>query len=104
MAFTVKTDVAKSGGYNSQKPQNSNSSASKNKKRDGPYCTHCKILGHTMDRCYKIHGYPLRYKTRSNNNSNATTHQVLLLMIDQEKFRDKIWERDLKRNGDFAKA
>ncbi|KAA8517066.1 hypothetical protein F0562_017116 [Nyssa sinensis] len=73
MAFAVKTDFTKSGGSGSQ---SSNSSASKNQKRDRPYCTHCKILGHTVDRCYKIHGYPPGYKFRSNNNSNAAAHQV----------------------------
>ncbi|XP_021771486.1 uncharacterized protein LOC110735604 [Chenopodium quinoa] len=25
------------------------------------YCDHCKMPGHTMDRCYKIHGYPPKY-------------------------------------------
>ncbi|KAJ0053636.1 hypothetical protein Pint_01350 [Pistacia integerrima] len=76
MAFAVKTDVAKFGGSSSQNSQNSNSNASKNQKRDRLYCTHCKILGHTVDRCYKIHGYPPGYKFRSNNNSNAVAHQV----------------------------
>ncbi|KAL5552689.1 hypothetical protein UlMin_040090 [Ulmus minor] len=76
MAFAVKKDVDKSGGSNSQKSHNSNFSASKNQKRDRPYCKHCKILGHIMDRCYKIHGYPPGYKFRINNNSNATAHQV----------------------------
>ncbi|KAA8550199.1 hypothetical protein F0562_001883 [Nyssa sinensis] len=76
MAFVVKTDVNKSGGSGPQNSQNSNSSASKNQKKDKPYCTHCKIRGHTVDRCYKIHGYPSGYKFRSNNNSNAAAHQV----------------------------
>ncbi|KAA8535110.1 hypothetical protein F0562_030113 [Nyssa sinensis] len=76
MAFAVKTDVTKSGGSGPQNSQNSNSSASKNQKRDKLYCMHCKIRGHTVDRCYKIHGYPPGYKFRSNNNSNATAHQV----------------------------
>ncbi|KAA8535721.1 hypothetical protein F0562_030716 [Nyssa sinensis] len=76
MAFAVKTNVAKSAGSSSQNSQNSISSASKNQKRDRPYCMHCKILGHTVDRYYKIHGYPPGYKFRSNNNSNAVAHQV----------------------------
>ncbi|KAL5576052.1 hypothetical protein UlMin_017751 [Ulmus minor] len=76
MAFAVKTDAVKTGGSNSQRSQNSNFNASKNHKRDRPYCTHCKILGHTMDRCYKIHGYPLGYKFKINNNYNIATHQV----------------------------
>ncbi|KAK0588509.1 hypothetical protein LWI29_001815 [Acer saccharum] len=73
MAFAVKTDVTKSGQSSSQNTQDS---TFKYQKRDRPYCTHCKILGHTMDRCYKIHGYPPRYKFRSNNNHNAAAHQV----------------------------
>ncbi|KAK0581786.1 hypothetical protein LWI29_017973 [Acer saccharum] len=76
MAFVVKTDVTKSGESSYRNSQNFNSSAFKNQKRDRPYCTHCKILGHTVDRCYKIHGYPLGYKFRSNNKSNAAVHQV----------------------------
>ena len=31
-------------------------------KRDRPLCTHCGIQGHTVDKCYKLHGYPLGYK------------------------------------------
>ncbi|KAL5569594.1 hypothetical protein UlMin_026169 [Ulmus minor] len=77
MAFAVKTNVTKSGGSGSQNSQNFTSNASKNKKRERPYCTHCKIHEHTMDRCYKFHGYPPGYKFRSNNNSNAAAaHQV----------------------------
>ncbi|KAL5537487.1 hypothetical protein UlMin_045928 [Ulmus minor] len=76
MAFAVKTEAVKTGGSNSQRFQNSNFNASKNQKRDRPYCTHCKILGHTMDQCYKIHGYPPGYKFKINNNSNAAAHQV----------------------------
>lgn len=73
MAFAVKTDVAKNGGSGSQ---SSNSTGSKYQKRDRPYCTHCKILGHSVDHYYKLHGYPPGYKFRSNNNTNAAAHQV----------------------------
>ncbi|KAL5543790.1 hypothetical protein UlMin_007574 [Ulmus minor] len=77
MTFAIKTDVVKSTGFGSQKSQNYNSNAFKNQKRDRPYCTHCKTLGHSMDRCYKIHGYPPGYKLKFNNNSNAAAaHQV----------------------------
>uniref|UniRef100_A0A2N9GTP1 Reverse transcriptase Ty1/copia-type domain-containing protein n=1 Tax=Fagus sylvatica TaxID=28930 RepID=A0A2N9GTP1_FAGSY len=34
------------------------------KKRDKPTCSHCGLVGHTMEKCYKLHGYPPRYKTR----------------------------------------
>jgi hypothetical protein len=34
------------------------------KKREKPVCTHCGLMGHTMDKCYKLHGYLPGYKTR----------------------------------------
>uniref|UniRef100_A0A2N9J2J6 Reverse transcriptase Ty1/copia-type domain-containing protein n=1 Tax=Fagus sylvatica TaxID=28930 RepID=A0A2N9J2J6_FAGSY len=33
-------------------------------KRDKPTYSHCGLVGHTMEKCYKLHGYPPRYKTR----------------------------------------
>ncbi|KAH7526081.1 hypothetical protein JRO89_XSUnG0064000 [Xanthoceras sorbifolium] len=34
------------------------------KKKDRPICSHCGIMGHTMDRCYKLHRYPPGYKPK----------------------------------------
>ena len=34
-------------------------------RRERPTCTHCGLLGHTIDNCYKLHGYPPGYKPRS---------------------------------------
>ncbi|XP_065629331.1 sodium/calcium exchanger NCL1 [Quercus suber] len=30
-----------------------------------PQCTHCGNLGHVVDKCYNLHGYPLGYKFKS---------------------------------------
>jgi len=30
-----------------------------------PQCTHCGNLGHVVDKCYKLHGYPPSYKFKS---------------------------------------
>lgn len=35
------------------------------KKRERPLCTHCGLNGHTVDTCYKLHGYPPGYKTKT---------------------------------------
>ena len=43
----------------------------KGKKR--PLCTHCGKLGHTMEKCYKLHGFPPGYKFK---NRNMMAHQV----------------------------
>lgn len=39
------------------------------KENQRPICSHCNIKGHTIDKCYKLHGYPLSYKFRNSNNS-----------------------------------
>ena len=37
-----------------------------NKGKSGrPQCTHCGILGHVVDKCYKLHGYPPGYKFKN---------------------------------------
>ncbi|KAJ0675133.1 putative RNA-directed DNA polymerase [Helianthus annuus] len=46
-----------------------------NKKRStrGPNnlkCSHCNMLGHTIDRCFEIIGYPSGFRRRNNNNTN----------------------------------
>ena len=33
-------------------------------KRSSLFCEHCKKTGHTMDKCYKLHGYPNKAATR----------------------------------------
>ncbi|KAJ0507691.1 putative transcription factor interactor and regulator CCHC(Zn) family [Helianthus annuus] len=30
-------------------------------------CTHCNLIGHTVDRCFEIIGYPLGFKKRVGN-------------------------------------
>ena len=40
-----------------------------NGKRERPICSHCGILGHVVDKCYKIHGYPPRYKNKGKGHS-----------------------------------
>jgi len=63
MAFAVASNPSKNGSMNRQR-------------KDRPVCTHCKI--HTVDKCYKLHGYPPGYKTkqeRANNVANSVTTQ-----------------------------
>ena len=38
-----------------------------------PLCTHCGKLGHTVEKCYKLHGFPPGYKFK---NRNMMAHQV----------------------------
>ncbi|KAJ0820677.1 putative retrotransposon Copia-like protein [Helianthus annuus] len=36
-------------------------------------CTHCNMIGHTVDRYFELIGYPPNFKRRSNNTSGKTT-------------------------------
>ena len=48
------------------------------KRKERPTCSHYGLLGHTIKKCYKIHGYPPEYKTK------ARANQVLSLDSIQE--------------------
>ena len=61
LAFTVKG--ANKGGSDA-KPRSG--------KKDRPTCSHCGLLGHTKDKCYKIHGYPPHYEKAV----SAQAHQI----------------------------
>ena len=39
--------------------------AQQGRKHERPLCTHYNMLGHTVDKCYKLHGYPPGYKVSS---------------------------------------
>ncbi|KAL5552502.1 hypothetical protein UlMin_039903 [Ulmus minor] len=63
VAFAIKSNDPKRtgdrGNYNSHsRNYSSNSGTYKGQKRDRPFCTHCQYHGHTVEKCYKIHGYP----------------------------------------------
>ena len=56
---------------------NSGGSASWNKgngKKERPFCTHCNMSRHTVEKCYKFHRYPPGYKPK--RKSNASANQV----------------------------
>lgn len=51
------------------------------RKKDRPICFYCNIPGHTIDQCFKLHGYPPGYKPkprfpRSGNANNQTSVQI----------------------------
>lgn len=54
--------------------------------KDRPNYTHCGLSGHTVDKCYKIHRYPLGYKPKSRNpdvNQATASQSVSNLVLTQ---------------------
>lgn len=81
--YQDKNDNSSSGNLNTgnykQQLQHTGSFTSGIKRTGGKsrshyYCTHCKILGHSVDRCYKIHGFPPGFKGNKENRVVAFAH------------------------------
>ena len=45
-----------------------------NGKKPTYFCEHCKVAGHNINRCFKIHGYPSRNKNTTNKKYAAVIH------------------------------
>ncbi|KAI3729444.1 hypothetical protein L6452_18102 [Arctium lappa] len=54
----------------------SSNSGNRFSSREKPFCTHCQMQGHTKEKCYKLHGYPIGYKSRSRVNNVVVENNV----------------------------
>jgi hypothetical protein len=45
-------------------------------RKERPLCTHCGLLGHTIERCYKLHGYPPGYNFTKENAASPSANVV----------------------------
>ena len=59
LAFAVKFDTSKK--FTSP---NNNTSNYKGPKRDRPYCIHCNYPRNTIEKCFKLHGYPPGFRQK----------------------------------------
>ena len=57
---------------------------------DPPQCNHCNMTGHVADKCYKLHGYPPGHKlhTRNNGKSIAATVTQFRALSDDDNEED----------------
>jgi hypothetical protein len=63
-------------------------------RKEKPRCSHCGILGHTVDKCYKVHGYPPGFKfTKGKTTSSA--HQVSEIDVPHLPFSQEQYEQIL---------
>eukprot|EP00261_Vitis_vinifera_P034449 XP_019075692.1 PREDICTED: uncharacterized protein LOC109122674 [Vitis vinifera] len=72
-AFTAPVSSRFQAASRASSPTNASRS-----RKDRPLCTHCNILGHTVDRCYKIHGYPPGFRNRPNFRPNGSRPNQML--------------------------
>ncbi|XLR21984.1 hypothetical protein S83_049884, partial [Arachis hypogaea] len=53
-------------------------------RKDRPFCANCELLGHTEDKCYRLHGYPPGYSQNKLVNAKSQVHHVAKVAHDQE--------------------
>ncbi|XP_022861542.1 uncharacterized protein LOC111381922 [Olea europaea var. sylvestris] len=97
-AFALKSDIAKST-TNTRFPNDSPRSANliNIRKNERPYCTHCKLHGHSIYKCYKIHGYPPGYRTKSMENfriSLLLIQSIKVWIVDSGATKHVCWNAD----------
>ncbi|KAF8387898.1 hypothetical protein HHK36_026560 [Tetracentron sinense] len=66
-ALLTKTTSSSQNRINNKTYQN---------RKDRPTCSHCGITGHTMEKYYKLHGFPPRYKFTKGKNTSLAVNQV----------------------------
>ncbi|XP_060961218.1 uncharacterized protein LOC133031696 isoform X1 [Cannabis sativa] len=62
------------GEKNSGKRESQGPPKTQQPKRGRPFCTHCNMHGHTIEKRYKIHGYPLGYN-KGGKSKDAAANQ-----------------------------
>jgi hypothetical protein len=54
-------------------------------KKDRPMCSHCGVAGHTVKKCYKVHGFPPGFKFTQNRPVPHSANQgnlIWMLLIE----------------------
>ena len=59
---------------------NSSNHGSNYKGKDRPICSHCGLKGHTVDKCYRVHGFPPGYRNRG----KGQAHQAVAVMVPNQ--------------------
>ena len=67
------------------------------KRSNNWFCDHCKLSGHTSDRCYKLHGYPQGWNHNKDRKYAHMTHYV----IDDEDNQDSSGSQVGNQNTGF---
>ncbi|KAL2526366.1 Uncharacterized protein Adt_11420 [Abeliophyllum distichum] len=116
MAFAVKSDHSKrsrnnTGNYghgtytSNSNRNNSNARGYKGQKKERPFCTHCNFHGHTVERCYKLHGYPPGFKHKQRDSSSSNINYTAVNQVsDQDSYKPNIQLDQQNGVGNFFQS
>jgi hypothetical protein len=75
--FQTPQFVGSSALMSSKSPAVNNQNVKWFSRKNKPTCSQCGVLGHTVEKCYKIHGFPPDFKfTRNKPDSNSFANHV----------------------------
>ena len=77
LAFAVKAH----GNKRTDPPFSTNP---KTQRKERPFCTHYNYLGHTIEKCYKLHGYPPGYKLKQRSLNGPINHISTKVALDEQ--------------------
>lgn len=78
-----------SGNYNANNRQQANTNSSTNRSKPNYFCTHCNVSGHSVERCFKIHGYPPGFKSQNRKVAAATQFGNSTMDNDDDNFQSQ---------------
>ena len=86
--FLVSQDPPSALAVDNNTPQQGTLNAFQRK--TGPICSHCGNTGHVIDRCYKLHGYPVGWKKGGKwNNDKGSQSKPTAAVSAQVTTQDK---------------
>ena len=71
-ALAIKNNASSTKGFNKGKAGR-------------PQCTHCGILGHVVDKCYKLHGYPPSHKCKNKGQQGGSSFANTVAVTDNSE-------------------
>ncbi|XP_019160481.1 PREDICTED: uncharacterized protein LOC109157055 [Ipomoea nil] len=86
-AFFTKGDIHNKKGYSNQKPK--------------PVCSFCGYTSHTVEKCYKKHGYPPGWKPRNKSAASANQIQTSLQETEESENNYAFNQEDYRRFLEF---
>ncbi|CAE6235555.1 unnamed protein product [Arabidopsis arenosa] len=72
-SFTPVPSNAVAFNVSAPEPVQASINATYNVKPQKVICSHCGYTGHTVDKCYKIHGYPMGFKHKFKNQADKSS-------------------------------
>ena len=99
MEFAIKSDNSKK--FNTSNDNSANSRGPNDRgSNNRPFSTHCNYHRHIVEKCYKIHGYPPRFRQRQKNQSNFNHPNAVVSQVSNQPH---LGEQDIVANANDNK-